>query len=497
MSEPTIALIGLDHKDIAAIRAALELASGIELSRWRIAPDAENADVIIAATSSRLPPRNEGDVKPVLALVGDGEGLEDDVPRLARPVTYAGVVQLLKTIQGRLIDPGKPEPPVQTEDKSASAPDPTPPENNETSSPGDAADSSEAPDTEDFTAVELEPEIATAAINADDFSEIDLTDAGRTDSIEEDAPTVSDAAAETGDDAAEPLEGVDLASTETAVSLLDDIGEAFDDITTPTLDTSNPEAPTTSQPRISIAELVAPAGANRSGAETSAGNAASPALNLDDIIRPARRFYPQMRFLGLLRNLIASGEACRISHPYYPPVDLHPQGEWFSFKGDLELAEGLFRAPGHELSVRPLGHDRLPPPDDDPYARPLWALSYTATLYGSEGRLLDSADAHARLKLRKMPDTRVIPWSGDYQRIATYLQDYAANLSQITTVTQINIRTVIDFTNACREIGLIEVLDTRPPGDQRQEPQPDDNPPRGWMKRIRSTLNRLVVKNAG
>ncbi len=515
MSEPTIALIGLDHGDSAAIRAALELASGIELSRWRIVDDPERADVVIGAEGSPLPaPGERGRIGIVVAETQAGESAH----WLPRPITYAALVRLMKAVQLELTGHGSPvvaappppsaEQSLGTDEAPASATSSqleTPPSDiaEQPATAGHDAPSGE-PDTEDFTAVELEPEIATAAIDIEDFSEIDLTDAGRQAAGEEEPPSAAENEAETTAHAIEPesVAGIEISSAETAVSLLDEIGDEFDDLTESLSDTASSETTTPSEPRISIPDLTHPTQAPVGGDEQSATvsdagmRAPSPALDLDAIIRPARRFYPQMRFLGLLRQLIADGEICQVSHPYYPTVDIHPQEQWFSFAGDLELAHGLFRAPAHELSTHYPGHARQPRPANDPHARPLWALVYTATLYGSEGRLLDGADAHARLRLRKLPDSRVIPWSSEYQRIATYISDYAANLSQITTVTQISIKTVIDFTNACREIGLIEVVDERQPADAAARIAPDDKPRRGWMSRIRSTLNRLVVKNA-
>lgn len=220
---------------------------------------------------------------------------------------------------------------------------------------------------------------------------------------------------------------------------------------------------------------------------------ASP-VALDEIIRPAKRFYPEMRLLGIIKSLISSAENCHLKHQHYPPLTIYPQTNTYSFAASLENAHDIFQIPAKEFAIDPFNwHEKMHSSSNE-VTQPLWVLIYAATLYGSEGRLLQNTDAHVTIRLRETPDFSKIPHTDEHLRIATYLRDYAANLSQIATVTQTSIRTVIDFTNACREINLVEETGTS--DSTSSQPKAPSQPQRhGLLTRIReSLLGRSAVK---
>ncbi|MES9981284.1 MAG: hypothetical protein ABW107_21430, partial [Candidatus Thiodiazotropha sp. 6PLUC5] len=99
--------------------------------------------------------------------------------------------------------------------------------------------------------------------------------------------------------------------------------------------------------------------------------------------------------------------------------------------------------------------EQVPPEGWD--ARPLWLLFYLAALYGSGGRLMENNTTEDRLSLTSEPDFEVVPHDLDYRKIAEYMMtNESQDIQKIADGAGVNVKTVIDFCNACQEIDLID-----------------------------------------
>lgn len=217
----------------------------------------------------------------------------------------------------------------------------------------------------------------------------------------------------------------------------------------------------------------------------------TPTEILDEIVRPARRFYPAVRFLGLLRSALSEGENKAFRHRGFATIYIYPQSQWFSFAGDLDQCIQLFRVTAMDFEIIDLDSNTKEIPEDASTTRPLWVLSYYAALYGSKGRIMQHTNPRAGISLRAPPDFTKIPNSPAYSQITEYLTEHNASLSEIGEATGISLCTIIDFTNACREIQLVEEVQASSP-EPVDEPAPTHSPAAnpGLMQRIRSSLQR-------
>lgn len=173
--------------------------------------------------------------------------------------------------------------------------------------------------------------------------------------------------------------------------------------------------------------------------------------------RPPRRFHENKYFLGLIRKLVLVGDPTEISHFIYPSVRIYPDQQIFAHKSCYGLSPELFSArafgfSNHEL-IKP--DEQVPPEGWD--ARPLWLLFYLAALYGSGGRLMENNTTEDRLSLTSEPDFEVVPHDLDYRKIADYMMTIESqDIQKIADGAGVNVKTVIDFCNACQEIDLID-----------------------------------------
>ncbi len=498
MPTPKLALIAVDRTDRAVTETVIELAGGLEIARWELVDDPQQADLIIIDIDTQAGSRQRQTLSdhsdaPRIVPLSDARPGDTAGPWLQRPITYAKLVTVLKTAQRTLSGTEQLAAPSQntaepidratvaTGTSSASL-------QSDDSNPSHPAPSENTQDPEDTTVFD-EP-VTTAH------------PASLTSTDEETMPPEPETSQSFDTTTDQLIYSTTFSLTSLDVSTEPEMDAAMADTTNQTeappsiagIDNDEPHTPPEPE---QATPTPGKAGATQTHTNPEAETGTSTnnvALALDEIIRPAKRFYPQMRLLGILRKLAASHENCLVTHPRFPDIEIHPQAEWFYSPDLVEHTIELFRRPGNEFTVTPIGHKNSPVENDE-LSRPLWILIWLAALYGSEGRLLEHVNAHKPFKLKELPDSHMIPWPEEYRRIATYLYDYEANLSQVATVTQVPITTVIDFTNACREIGILEEAGGHPTPDDSVEleapDQPRPKPPqRGLIDKLRSRLMR-------
>jgi hypothetical protein len=206
----------------------------------------------------------------------------------------------------------------------------------------------------------------------------------------------------------------------------------------------------------------------------------------DDLFRPARRFIPNLRLLGLIQEIISNGGSYRISLPGFQDVLIWPHAALFQCEADITVMPEIFRRPWSEFNLAVV--KKQPPLEFIDTSHPLILLRYLAALHGSEGRLMLGVNAQAKLRLKALPDIDLLGCTPEQQRLAMHLHDYPASLGELATATETVISDVIDFTNACREIGLIEEVHQPP------ETTSSNNPRRGLLHHLRRGWQRLHQK---
>jgi hypothetical protein len=172
--------------------------------------------------------------------------------------------------------------------------------------------------------------------------------------------------------------------------------------------------------------------------------------------RSRRQLDEALRFLGIVREVVAMGKVTEITHTRYAPVWIYPGERLYSTPNDNPLHVEMFRAPSSEFNVRPIATEQLREFKPDWPTAPLWKLLYLSALYGSEGRLKDSAKYSDRLHLIVEPDFNLVPSIPEHRAIARYMSAVTADAVTIAAETGSSVATVIDFSNACDEVLLLE-----------------------------------------
>jgi hypothetical protein len=169
------------------------------------------------------------------------------------------------------------------------------------------------------------------------------------------------------------------------------------------------------------------------------------------------RFIEERRFLGILRKSVALGYPTEIIHHIYPPVRVYPDKQIFAQKSNFWLSPDLFTAESSGFSIQKLTKQRENVPLCGWHIKPLWLLFYLAALYGSEGRLKENDSPDDRLSLISKPDFDIVPNQLDYWKVSDYMiNKKPQDIHEIADGSGVNLKTVIDFCNACEEIDIIE-----------------------------------------
>ncbi len=493
----TLAQIGLDHREDALCDTVLTLAAGIELGQWQRSDDPNTADLVIISAERQTALAALGDnPSRLVAIVGEAPERPSDWLHAPRPLSYAGLLRLLREAESRL---GAEQhsfeawtehflhPPVTLEttpvdtnpspDESTDIPSPSAAENEEEDEEANAATPpapAEAPEAP-ASVTEAEPAPRTTIENDTPIS----TEPDPLPTLEiaiDDVEILESLLARTAVD--EPLTEIHLKPS--AITEAPDLpGDS---------DNGPSETMLDEQPRLAkviplplVKQIKAPpdeADAADPGKNVSPAQPHRP--NHNDLFRPARRFIPKLRLLGLVREIIADGDSYTISHVQYPDIFVWPRSGMFQCEADLREMPALFRRPWSEFKLTSL---RQYPALADTPSHPLHLLSYLAALHGSEGKLMLGIDADASFKLKERPNFDLLGCTTVQERLTTHLLDYPATLGELATATQTAIPEVIDFTNACREIGLIDEVSRNPK-------TPPSNSGQGLFGRLRKRWSR-------
>jgi hypothetical protein len=212
----------------------------------------------------------------------------------------------------------------------------------------------------------------------------------------------------------------------------------------------------TSQPDIS--PILKPIAEHTTNVETKQSSDNSLKIEVNNKSKvPRRRFLEHRRLLGLLRKIKESGKSSLITHYKYPAIRVYPALERFAYKLPGDLSPDIFTAQASGFSIGELTHLDDQTQSNSWIPMPLWLLFYLATLYGSEGGLKDNQSPHDKLNLTSKPDFDLVPNDLEYLILADYmLNREPQDLNTIAVGSDIDIRTVIDFCNACEEIDILD-----------------------------------------
>lgn len=187
-----------------------------------------------------------------------------------------------------------------------------------------------------------------------------------------------------------------------------------------------------------------------------AGTPQDLAATLAHCARPSRRFREDSRLLGIAQSASLRSGITEISHAGFPTLTIVPAELSYVCAVDPAMVASMFRAPAWGFTTREL----------DPVAaavtiaglprRPLWRLLYCAALFGSEARIYADAGPNDTLHLLGEPDFDRLPHDEQQRRIATYLLVHTDTLLGIANAVGAPLDAVIDFCNACEQLGLIE-----------------------------------------
>ncbi|HFD87765.1 MAG TPA: hypothetical protein ENJ35_08845 [Gammaproteobacteria bacterium] len=463
MSTFSYSTIGIGNRDVTQITTTIGLASRLEIGEWAHVESPDDSDVIIVdAKKSEPVAERYGKTHLLVALADKGSTTSPISLVLERPAGYSALINLFRSLETRVMaqrthnrettaNPStanqqvpKKKPPVATPKPAAKTehsdhPKPPPPVQSALSPP-----TVETPVPESMLPGERPTETPAASLNTkkssqpdDSMADIEIAD------IQEllaDAPATANGSL-TSDDTAEKVVSQNIrAATETTTS-------------------SRKSTPPPTEKATPVVNLTLIRGGRH------APTAVEPP-SLDNVVRPARRFYPASRLLGMIHSVIAKGTSAEISHPDFPPLSIFPVSEWFQFDCELGECPALFRVSSTELFFREISSQKKPKSTQEWLPRPLWALSYTAAYFGSEGRLMQHCSPWDQLQLLQEPDFSLLPHEDEHPALATYLLEHQADIETIAKDTGIELPSIINFTNACQEAHLLH----RIPQEEKESP---------------------------
>lgn len=182
----------------------------------------------------------------------------------------------------------------------------------------------------------------------------------------------------------------------------------------------------------------------------------------DDLLqmlnRPAMRFYRYTRLLGLVHSIVEQNQAAVVSHPTLPAMVICPASGVFGTVEPLDKEPELFTTAAYKFQVQEISSVDLGEVMVGCIVQPLWALFYSAALFGSEGRLMEAFAPCDVLRLKRLPDFKRVPHSKEHLKMAKYLVSHNVDMMALASITETPLSAVIDFCNACEEAGLIKRL---------------------------------------
>lgn len=436
----TLATIGLDEHDSVLVRTALELASGIEIAQWRVIKDTELANAILVNVDSSegrglvadlayLSTYWETANHPILVRCSQADPVAQNGDfNLATPLVYATLIELLKKLQSQLDVWKQPEDvPLLYTSLAQTAGDPV---NEHAPRPEDPYTESKPANAPEAAQRTLEQSVSKGIAKQFFLERTDVAD------VPDELPR---------EDIAE-LVNIQQTSPHSGKQVARD---QLDEMEGPETKLEPNVVPVRGELRWIDMKV-----------QTNDKPLHSTVLLSEESFRartrPARQFHTNMRFLGLLVDTLSKGRSVVISHAVFPPVRVLPQQALFQSSPDTVSNADLFRAPAAQFNIVPWFRATGKKAQRKHMKLPLWILLYCASLFGSEGRLRQGVNPYSEMHLREAPDFRVLPHEKDHLKIAGFMLENIADLETIASATGVPIETVIEFTNACDELLLID-----------------------------------------
>jgi hypothetical protein len=493
MSMFSYTTIGIGNKDVTQINTTVGLARRLEIGDWAACSTPDKSDVIFynADTRSEVAERFARDHH-LVALSGKHRDHPNTPFVLEQPASYTAIIALFKSLEMSILANrlDSPAPASEAPESTLKAAD---------AAARDKATTNTRQQPPAIEAVQPRPAASENAPTSDTPKQSATTAAEPPRPTASDDATASDAPKQSPSIEAEPPRpAVAKVSKATVVTIKQALPSGSDTPGIKPVATKEPQAAQvvapislkkpTEEPSKEAAKVPEPAPTKNKDDKpakpavsltvvktTRKSRPAEVVPSLDNVVRPARRFYPASRLLGTIRSIIANGTSAEISHPDFPPLSIFPVSEWFQFAMPLEECPELFRISSTEFTYREISSQRKPRATQEWSPQPLWALSYSAAYYGSEGRLLQHCAPYDLLQLISMPDFGSIPHTPEHKRLAEYLLTHQSDIETIARDTGITLSTVIDFTNACHETRLLARVNL--PGND-EAPTKTTNPAR-------------------
>lgn len=444
----TVAALGLSEKEQETLRTVLDVAAGLEIGCWQLADYSQPAAVIF--TNADAPVFSDW-IDEIMAIdsgvifvrctaktVADSSG----DPQITLPLNYRAVVSLLRDFEGQLHRVKRPdgERPITVEALTALL----------------RRKPYEIPaTTSDDPKVESMPDPL-------DLAGPDESDVGNTQSQDKEVPKLT---------IVDPNPGqadYDVADLPTLkeVYVADDSAALTDSavVEIPLLETSTPK-----DKGVQIVAPSAPLSREitwrkhtylpRRGLfdERKKPRQEKPVMEMMQVLkRPAMRFYRYTRLLGLLHSIFDKNKPVIVTHSTLPTLVISPERGVFGSVNPLDSELELFSMPAYKFQVQEVSLADLDEVMADYIIQPLWALFYSAALFGSEGRLMETMVASDVLRLERMPDFKRVPHCKEHLKLAKYLVSHSTDILGLAQITRISLPVVIDFCNACEEAELIK-----------------------------------------
>ena|GEM_PF-2550154 len=157
----------------------------------------------------------------------------------------------------------------------------------------------------------------------------------------------------------------------------------------------------------------------------------------------------------LIKEVISKNKSVEISHPDFPSIKICSEKHWFIFSGDLSKQVDLFRTSVNEFTVEEKGDEIRRQAFSGSFPKDIWQLVYVATLFGTEGTILEPLQAEDQLYLIEPPEFEKVPYTEQHIAIADYMISHSATVGNVENILKIDLSTVIDFCNACQSVGLL------------------------------------------
>ncbi len=165
---------------------------------------------------------------------------------------------------------------------------------------------------------------------------------------------------------------------------------------------------------------------------------------------------PQNKLFCLINRIIEQKKSVEITHPDFPTIDICSEKDWFIFSEDLSKYADMFSVDVGEFSFEDKGDEIRKQAFSSSFPKSLWELVYTATMFGTEGKLLEPLQATDRLNLIKKPEFEYVSHTKEHIVLADYMTLYTDTVHEIAVNTGVELKDVINFSNMCQAIHMVE-----------------------------------------